>query len=89
MVAVKSDDDVPLRLRQAGLVSPPVTANLLVDDVRPKTQSHLCRAVRRIIVDDDDLIHEGRHARQNLDDALFFVETRYDHGDAAVVVHEA
>ena len=57
MVPVERDDDIPLRLKQAGFIGPSIPAHFLLDHARPVDARELGRAVRGIVVDDYYLVN--------------------------------
>jgi hypothetical protein len=56
-------------------------------DPRSQILCHLCCSVCGIVIDDDDLVDEGRHAVQHFNDALLFVKAWYDYSDSTLSIH--
>jgi hypothetical protein len=87
VVAVQRDNDIALRLQQARFVGAAIAPDLLMQHTGPEPPCHLGSSVGGIVVDDNDLVDERRHAPQNFYDAFFLIQARYDHGNTAIFVH--
>lgn len=89
VVAVEGYDDVAGGFAEAGFVGASVAADVFADDFGTERVGYVAGAVGGAVIDDDDLIDQGRHAAQDALDALFFIQTGNDDGDFQVTIQVA
>lgn len=89
VIAVERYDDVAGGVGEAFFVSAAVATDLFADDKGSEGFGYVGGAVGGVVVHDNALVDEIRHAAQDLFDALLFVEARDDDGDAEAFVQRA
>ena len=87
VVAIERDDNIAGGRREAGFVTPAVTACVFPDHLRAKAAGHFRRPVRGAVIDHQHLVDKIRHAGQYLLHALFFVQARHNYRDRLSLIH--
>src|SRR5256885_11492912 len=86
MIAIERDNDVPSGARESAFVRPAIPPMQFRNNVGAHVSSNYCRAIGRTVVDNDNLVDKRRYFPQYFSNADFLIETRYDYGDAAILV---
>ena len=87
VIAIQRYDDVSSRPAKSTLVSPPVTAVQLGDDVRAHFTRNGGCPVSGTIVNDDYFINERGNLFKDMMNPSFFIEARNDHSDPEILIH--
>src|SRR5438445_3844087 len=87
MISIQSDDNIACSPRESALVGPSIAAVQFGNNLRTHLMGNGCGAIDRTIVYHDYFIHKRRHFAQYFSNAGFFIEARYDYGDATILIH--
>src|SRR5689334_6787913 len=87
MVSIERDNDISGGARESAFVGPAIPTMQFRNNVGTHLSSNYCRAIGRSVVDNDNLVDKRRYFPQYFSNADFLIETRYDYGDAAILVH--
>src|SRR5947207_11720974 len=87
MIAVQGDNDIPRSARKAAFIRAPITTIQFGDYLCPHLHGNHSCTIGGTVVDNNDFVDEWRHLPEHLGNPNFFIEARYDYGNAAIFIH--